>query len=92
MSNRKVKGLQESKKHMPTAKTITGGRIEAREIPGDDLFIPRPLHEALTKFKRQYVSSILKDVGGLQKQAARILHIQPTYLSRLIKELEIKRR
>jgi len=54
------------------------------------LFRPRPLQEALNDLKSHYVGQTLKNCGGVQKRAAEILHIQPTYLSRLIKELKIE--
>ena len=55
----------------------------------DELFSPKPLDQAIKELKKCYISTILKQAGGVQKHAAEILHIQPTYLSRLIKELEI---
>ncbi|WP_457566685.1 sigma-54-dependent transcriptional regulator [Caldithrix abyssi] len=56
----------------------------------DPLFAPTDLQTALTRFKRRYLQRILQGVNGNQSQAARILHIQRTYLNRLIKELKIE--
>ena len=55
----------------------------------DEPFQPRPLQEALTDFKRRYISQLLQQTEGNQSQAARILQIQRTYLNRLIKELGV---
>jgi Nif-specific regulatory protein len=47
----------------------------------------KPLQEAITDFKKQYIATILKHTSGKQSKAAEILNIQRTYLNRLIKEL-----
>ena len=47
------------------------------------------LQKALQKFKKEYISDILSKTDN-QKEAAKILGIQSTYLSRLVKELDIK--
>ena len=64
--------------------------LEAPPAMSAELFQPRPLQEALNDLKRHYICQTLKNCGGIQKRAAEILHIQPTYLSRLIKELKIQ--
>ena len=48
-----------------------------------------PLNEAQKKFKRRYITKILKETNGNRTKAAKQLKIQRTYLSRLIKELNI---
>jgi len=48
------------------------------------------LKEAQDNFKRQFIIRTLSSVGGSKTKAAGVLDIQRTYLSRLIKELEIK--
>jgi Nif-specific regulatory protein len=53
------------------------------------LYQGRTLKEAINLFKRHFVADTLKKNGGVQKHAARELGIQRTYLSRLIKELNI---
>ena len=40
-------------------------------------------------FKRQYVTHVLQQTEGNRSRAAKVLDIQRTYLSRLIKELQI---
>ena len=50
---------------------------------------PQSLETAQREFKRDYVTRILGMTNGNRSQAARILQIQRTYLSRLIKELDI---
>ncbi|NIV71635.1 AAA domain-containing protein [Candidatus Saccharibacteria bacterium] len=64
--------------------------LESPAVVNNELFKPRYLQDALNEFKREYISQILQQTGGNQKQAAEILNIQRTYLNRLIKELEIK--
>lgn len=56
----------------------------------DELFQPQPLQQALNQFKKKFISELLMQSGGNQTQTAKILNIQRTYLSRLIKELSIK--
>jgi len=64
-----------------------------REKPAainDELFQPRALPEAFNELKREYVSRVLQQTGGSQKEAAKILQIQPPNLNRLIKQLKIE--
>ena len=48
------------------------------------------LKSATDAFKRAYIRTVLETTGGNQTAAASILKIQRTYLSRLMKELNIK--
>ena len=48
------------------------------------------LKTATDIFKRTYIRTVLEKTGGNQTAAASILKIQRTYLSRLMKELNIK--
>ncbi|MDR2150755.1 MAG: sigma 54-interacting transcriptional regulator [Spirochaetaceae bacterium] len=50
----------------------------------------RDLKQAVHKFKRQYIQKVLEENRGNQTESARVMNIQRTYLSRLIKELETK--
>lgn len=50
-----------------------------------------PLKDALNKFKKEYITFILNSTDWKQINAAKILKIQRTYLSRLIKELDINK-
>jgi Nif-specific regulatory protein len=56
----------------------------------EELFKPRPLQDAVHDFKKHYIDRLLEHTDGNQSKAARILKIQRTYLSRLLKELRIK--
>ncbi len=56
----------------------------------DQLFQPRPWEEAIFELKQRYLAKVLAHTGGIKKDAAEILNIQPAYLSRLLKNLEIK--
>lgn len=50
----------------------------------------KSLKSAVDRFKKQYIEQILNEVRWNQTEAARVLEIQRTYLSRLIKDLDIK--
>ena len=51
----------------------------------------RSLKTAMTAFKRQYVRHILEEANWNQTEAAKILDVQRTYVSRLIMELQIRK-
>lgn len=57
-----------------------------------DIFLvgDKSLKTAVDSFKKQYITQILASVRWNQTEAAKVLDIQRTYLSRLIKELHIK--
>lgn len=50
----------------------------------------KSLKEAVNLFKKNYIKGILDDCNFNQTEASGLLEIQRTYLSRLVKELEIK--
>lgn len=79
--------FSESDRLAPDDFAFLKDAIPANSTAGD--FRPRPLKDALNELKREYVSRVMEYTGGSQKEAAKILQIQPTYLSRLIKELRI---
>jgi len=56
----------------------------------DYIIKDRTLKDATEDFKRLYIKDILKQNGGNRTDVARILDIQRTYLSKLIKELNIE--
>jgi len=56
--------------------------------PADE-FAGKSLREGLVFFKRHFIRKALEDSRWNQTEAARVLDIQRTYLSRLIKELSI---
>jgi Nif-specific regulatory protein len=70
-------------------------RIGARDLllgPGavdTDEYKGKSLKEALTIFKRHFIRKALEDNKWNQTETAKVLDIQRTYLSRLLKELEI---
>jgi len=55
-----------------------------------ELNVGATLKEASDSFRRTFISNTLKSTGGNRTKAAQILEVQRSYLSRLIKELEIK--
>jgi Nif-specific regulatory protein len=67
----------------PRDLLIGGGSL------GHDDYRGKNLKDALTIFKKHFIASSLDEHGWNQTMTARALEIQRTYLSRLIKELEI---
>ncbi|HZY30607.1 MAG TPA: sigma 54-interacting transcriptional regulator, partial [Candidatus Methylomirabilis sp.] len=53
---------------------------------------PAGFHEAVVAYKRQIIRDALHRSGGNQSRAASALGLQRTYLSRLIKELQVRER
>ncbi len=75
----------------------SGGEIKPTDLPQEILQIKEgpitvglPLKDAQDNFKREFIRRTLASVGGSKTKAAAALDIQRTYLSRLIKELEIE--
>jgi Nif-specific regulatory protein len=54
-----------------------------------ELNVGATLKEASDSFRRTFISNTLKSTGGNRTKAAQILDVQRSYLSRLIKELDI---
>ena len=57
----------------------------------DGTYAGKKLKEAVNLFKRHYIQESLEMNGWSQTHTAKILGIQRTYLSRLIKELKINK-
>ena len=57
----------------------------------EDMYLDSNLKDAINLFKREYIQKVLVEHSGNQTEASDSLGIQRTYLSRLIKELNIKR-
>ncbi|MBI9098296.1 MAG: sigma 54-interacting transcriptional regulator [Spirochaetaceae bacterium] len=57
----------------------------------EDLYIDSTLKDAVNLFKKEFIQKILIEHSGNQTEASDSLGIQRTYLSRLIKDLDIKR-
>ncbi len=70
-------------------------RIGARDLllgsgaADTDEYKGKSLKEALTIFKRHFIRKALEDNKWNQTETAKVLDIQRTYLSRLVKELDI---
>jgi PAS domain S-box-containing protein len=73
---------------LPDGVAVIGNGAEKSGL--ERLLTPRPLQKALTDLKRYYITRTLEHSGGIQKRAAEILGINPSYLSRLVKELGIE--
>jgi DNA-binding NtrC family response regulator len=48
-----------------------------------------PYHEAMERYSRSIIMRALRDADGSQTKAAELLHLQRTYLARLIKQKNI---
>lgn len=57
---------------------------------GDD-YVGKPLKEAVNLFKKHLIQRTLEQHSWKQTEAARLLGVQRTYLSRLIRELDIQK-
>ncbi len=77
----------------------TGDRITAEDLPLGAITssvglpeseAPASFHEAIVAYKRQIIRDALRRFGGNQSKAAGALGLQRTYLSRLIKELQVR--
>ena len=58
--------------------------------PRENFEVGMTLEKALHQFKKQFIHQTLQSTGWNQSRAAGILDIQRTYLSRLVKELDIR--
>jgi Nif-specific regulatory protein len=65
--------------------------LSVAERTGRDAYQGKPLKGAVNLFKKHHIIGVLEDNNWNQTKAARALGVQRTYLSRLIKELEITR-
>lgn len=64
--------------------------LNIRAMPDNNSLTDKSLKSVLNLFKKHYLQKVLEEQQWNQTNAAQILDIQRTYLSRLIKELEIK--
>ncbi|MDR3284280.1 MAG: sigma 54-interacting transcriptional regulator [Treponema sp.] len=62
----------------------------ALALRGDDEEQDKSLKTALTHFKKAYLTRILNETAWNQTRAAKVLDIQRTYVSRLLRELKIR--
>ncbi|MDR1859239.1 MAG: sigma 54-interacting transcriptional regulator [Treponema sp.] len=88
--------IRELQNCIERACVIASGKLIERE----DLFLAeslgkkgsgdRDLKTAMNVFKANYIRMVLEENRGNQTEAAKALNVQRTYLSRLVKELNIK--
>jgi Nif-specific regulatory protein len=64
--------------------------LNIRSMPDNNTYADKSLKSVLNLFKKHYLQKVLEENDWNQTLASHILDIQRTYLSRLIKELEIK--
>jgi Nif-specific regulatory protein len=67
----------------PEALTLSAGGA------GEDSYAQKTLREALTVFKKHFITRALEANGWHQTRTAKTLAIQRSYLSRLVRELDI---
>lgn len=53
-------------------------------------YVDKQLKEAVNQFKKHFIRNVLKKHSWNQTEASKVLGIQRTYLSKLVKELDIK--
>jgi DNA-binding NtrC family response regulator len=68
------------------AASLLPGTAAASAVDAD-----KTLKTATADFKKAYIARILSDASWNQTKAAKILGIQRTYLSRLLRELQIQK-
>jgi transcriptional regulator with GAF, ATPase, and Fis domain len=64
--------------------------LNIRTMPDNNTYADKSLKSVINLFKKHYVQKVLEENEWNQTLAAQVLDIQRTYLSRLLKELEIK--
>ncbi len=64
--------------------------LNIRTMPDNNTYADKSLKSVLNLFKKHYIQKVLEENDWNQTLASSVLDIQRTYLSRLIKELEIK--
>ncbi len=69
--------------------TIDSFPFESSQSP-IEINVGATLKDASDAFRRSFIKNTLKSTGGNRTRAAKILDVQRSYLSRLIKELEIE--
>jgi len=69
---------------------INAGADEINSVVVQSLDEDKTMKTALDSFKRYYVMKILEENGNNQTQAAKVLGLQRTYVSRLLNELHIR--
>jgi Nif-specific regulatory protein len=65
--------------------------LQGSDTTSDANYAERSLKDAVTLFKKHFIEGALRTRGWNQTETAKVLGIQRTYLSRLIKELDITR-
>ncbi len=64
--------------------------LNIRSMPDNNTYADKSLKSVINLFKKHYIQKVLEENDWNQTSASQVLDIQRTYLSRLIKELEIK--
>jgi Nif-specific regulatory protein len=89
--------IRELENTLERASVLGDGDELAREYfqfepyqPPIDVEVGKSLKDANDAFRRTYIANTLKSTAGNRTRAAKILQVQRSYLSRLIKELNIE--
>lgn len=78
-------GIPDDTIYQKSGDSIIGNSVEEL-MSGSD----RTLKTALTAFKKEFVTNVLISTNWNQTEAAKVLDVQRTYVSKLINELNIK--
>ena len=73
--------------YIQAEELILGSRISSDE----ERFSDKSLKEAMNLFKKHFIRSALQAHGWQQTRTAQALGVQRTYLSKLIKDLNIEK-
>ncbi|MCF0241378.1 MAG: hypothetical protein HUK25_02000 [Treponema sp.] len=76
-----------SEENLPFINSVSN---DINAVVLESLSEDKTMKTALDSFKRYYVTKILEENGNNQTQAAKILGLQRTYVSRLLNELNIR--
>jgi Nif-specific regulatory protein len=71
-----------------SVEDLTLETTEAEGRPAEGLMF-LPFHESVEHFKRMRLQEAIAKAGGSKTKAAQALQLQPTYLSRLCKQMGI---
>jgi Nif-specific regulatory protein len=61
-----------------------------RDSDAPDVLMHLPFHESVDHFKRLRLQVAIAKAGGNKTKAAHVLQLQPTYLSRLCKQMGVQ--
>ncbi len=89
---RELENVVERSVLISSGKYIEVNDLMLQSNPGKrDQYVEKPLKEAITQFKKHYLKTVLDRYKWNQTVTSKALGIQRTYLSKLLKELNLRR-